>query len=194
MLLPKDSPVKYWLLAKEFSSLLPIDSDRSAQRHVVLFFLASIRVMEMNTLSQVQKYPTFQKSWDVKIILRPYISNNCNIPMSMFLHFYVVEFLCLCKNSTMAHTKKQNQPTNSVETVWSCTRKPSHPVLHVPGMTCVCNYRDKGRDSWVDVLKQSVIIQEQARNFHAALLMLWEALRVLHGLVQVINMPKTRLC
>lgn len=125
MLLPKDSPVKYWLLAKEFSSLLPIDSDRSAQGHVVLSFLASIRVMEMNTLSQVQKHPTFQKSWDVKIILRPYISNNCNIPMSMFLHFYLVEFLCLCKNSRMAHTKKQNQPTNSVENVWSCTRNPA---------------------------------------------------------------------
>lgn len=61
-------------------------------------------------------------------------------------------------------------------------------------MTCVCNYRDKGRDYWVDVLKQSVIIQEQALNFHAALLMLWEALCVLHGLVQVINMPKTKLC
>lgn len=91
MLLPKDSPVKYWLLAKEFSSLLPIDSDRSAQGHVVLSFLASIRVMEMNTLSQVQKYPTFQKSWYVKIILRPYISNNCNIVcfcIFMWLNFY----------------------------------------------------------------------------------------------------------
>ena len=161
--------------------LSPIDSYAGAQGHVVLSFLTGIRITEMNTLvtgSKISNISGILGCWNYSETIVIYL-------WTCFCIFMCLNFYACAKYKNGTYQTKQNKTKNQTNKK-QCRNyavmhwKHRHPVPWVPSVNCVCDYRYSGKDSWMGDLKYSVIIQGQARTFHAALLMLGENLCVLH--------------